>query len=263
LVVPNNECNVKRTDIELVWRVGLSKDDLDTLLVEDAALDGHCLYSWLSSPTPEDFYVVKVGESSMFRAFPDDAPGQFELPPPVKTVLLPCAVMDNHWTLIVFDVESNMGRMVDPLRIPDDEMIENGELVLKGFRTTYGFNVSTAPPMLIEENYRHQTEGTHNCGVHVALFVQQICAQQEINRLGNMANVRRTMASEIANHVGCFFAEECSGEQKEDDNVLKLKMKKELDVKVKLENEAPEGKGKKRKTTSRPVEEEEEKKKRR
>lgn len=152
---------------------------------------------WMLSPaTPETSpHTQRVGESSYFQGFPDERPiFHREISTDIELVMFPCALVEDHWTLLILDVESMIVRLLDPYYTATEEILDRAHAIVRGFINCYGLQNQDFL-IVAEDDCKFQAKHTQNCGPYVACFMQKVCREEQIKEAKNenMVEFRKHM----------------------------------------------------------------------
>jgi hypothetical protein len=208
MTIPINDFSLRLFDVDSVAKWGFSGEKLASLLMEDAAMDAFSDFCIISSPTPAAYLAVKIWECSLLKSFPDDPPlVRRPIPEGVNFVLVPCALRNGHWSLLVHNVSENTTTLMDPLYDPNVDMMQHAQNIVRGLKKIYGL-VEAPREIVVRNDCKFQERGTNNCGAHVCLFMEQLCFGRAIEPFGDMSEYRFKIRKNILSHVGCAEKDE-------------------------------------------------------
>lgn len=198
--IPPNRFAFVELDALSVCNPRLSIRERSNVQIEDTAMD--TFINSLVMKKPRDFHSMLVGEGRAFQFYnpeTDVAPLAKHDIRTKRYVIIACALVPNHWSMLLIDQQLKKIHVLDPKYLANARMVQETRKIVRGLNTFYKVEGLLSAEFVIWPCQFQQDD--LNCGAHVCYFAQQIVQGKDFDPQADMGLFREKILSEILKHL--------------------------------------------------------------
>lgn len=179
-------------EMKTVFDKTLTKRQQSMAMITDEPISS--VFKIFAGQDPTHLESMTIAETGFFRAW---RPGgghesQQKMKLTGSIIYLPCSIVEDHWSLLIYAVPINELYLMDSAVKLDDNGLTEVQRLVRGFSVYYEVAGIEEAPLKVAQCYTWQGSN-HNCGAWATYFGQQIMRGEQLDENEDMHEFRKQM----------------------------------------------------------------------